>query len=130
VPANESVRSGRSPLPNHEQFGDDVAVGDDPHPVERADDAHLAMRVLGRHAVVVPIEPDQRQAVRLPINNASGFETVIWNLEHRLAILFEMVDVRAGLALQLTLQVFTAEPIVVSPLPRGASRRCEPRRRC
>ena len=83
-------------------LGDNVAVGDDPQSVERTDDANFAMRVLGRNAVVVPIEPDQRQAVRLPINNAPRLEAVSRNREHRLAILFEPIGLRAALAAQLT----------------------------
>jgi hypothetical protein len=95
-------------------LGDDMTVGDDPQPVERTDDANLAMRVLCRHAVVVSIEPDQRQAVRLPIDNTSRLEAVVRNREHRLAIFFKPFGLRPGLAPQLAIKVLAA---IVGELP-------------
>ena len=85
-------------LPVAYMLGDDVAVGNDPYAIERADGDNFTMRVLCRHAVVVPIESDQRQAVGLRVLDTPRLETVIRNSEHRLAIFFEQCRLRAGLA--------------------------------
>ena len=46
-------------LPVAYMFGDDVAVGNDPHAIKRPDEDNFTMCVLRRHAVVIPVEPDQ-----------------------------------------------------------------------
>jgi len=45
-------------------LGDDMAVGNDLHTIKRSNKDHLAMGVLSRHAVVIPVESDEGQLVK------------------------------------------------------------------
>ena len=95
-------------LPIAHMLGDDMTVCDDPHAIERTDGGYFTMGVLRWHAVVVPIEPDQRQAVGLRRPDTPRLEAVTRDFEHRESIFFEQLRFRARLTSQLTTQISEA----------------------